>query len=83
MATATFDTHKLIRELCNADFSKKQAETVVRVLTRSQERLVTIEYLDNKLETTEHRMKADIIRWSIGLLLVQTALLLTIIPKIF
>ncbi|MBT4129263.1 MAG: DUF1640 domain-containing protein [Chloroflexi bacterium] len=82
MTTMTFDTHQLIQELCEADFTEKQAETVVRILAKSQEQLVSKEHFDNRLEATEHRIKADIIKWTVGLLLAQTALLLTILPKI-
>ena len=46
MSTVTFDTLEATRRLRDAGFDEKQAEAVVRVLSDSQNILVTREYLD-------------------------------------
>lgn len=56
MTTLTFDTLDATRRLRDAGFDEKQAESVVRVLSESQERLVTREHFDSKLESLEQRM---------------------------
>lgn len=56
MSTITFDTLEFTRKLREAGFDEKQAETVVRVLVEAQERLVTREHFDAKLEALELRL---------------------------
>lgn len=56
MSTVTFDTLEFTRRLREAGFDEKQAEAVVRVLAESQERLVTREHFDAKLEALELRL---------------------------
>ncbi len=56
MSTVTFDTLEFTRKLRDAGFDEKQAETVVRVLAESQEKLVTREHFDAKLEALELRL---------------------------
>lgn len=56
MSTVTFDTLEFTRRLREAGFDEKQAEAVVRVLAESQERLVTREYFDARLEAMELRL---------------------------
>ncbi|MCK2097265.1 CCDC90 family protein [Thauera aromatica] len=56
MSTVTFDTREFTRKLRDAGFDEKQAETVVRVLAESQEKLVTREHFDAKLEALELRL---------------------------
>jgi len=51
MSSITFDTLDATRRLRDAGFDEKQAEAVVRVLSDSQERLVTREHFDFKMET--------------------------------
>ncbi len=48
MSTLTFDTLDATRRLRDAGFDEKQAETVVRVLSDAQDRLITKD--DLKLE---------------------------------
>ena len=76
MTTVTFDTHSLIKELREADFSEKQAETVVRVLARSQERLVTVEHFDNemKLMRMEMNSRFTLQQWMLALIIAATVL---------
>jgi len=56
MGTVTFDTLEFTRKLRDAGFDEKQVETVVRVLAESQEKLVTREHFDAKLEALELRL---------------------------
>lgn len=56
MSTLTFDTLEATRRLRDAGFDEKQAETVVRVLSEAQDRLVTREHFDSKLESIELRL---------------------------
>lgn len=56
MSTITFDTLEATRKLRDAGFDEKQAEAVVRVLSDTQNQLVTREYLDGKLQTLEMRL---------------------------
>ena len=56
MSILTFDTLDATRRLREAGFDEKQAETVVRVLSDAQDRLVTREHFDAKLEAIELRL---------------------------
>jgi hypothetical protein len=56
MSTLTFDTLEATRRLRDAGFDEKQAETVVRVLADAQDKLVTREHFDTKLESMEMRL---------------------------
>ncbi len=60
MSTATFDTLEATRRLRDAGFDEKQAETAVRVIADAQERLVTREHFDAKLESMELRLTLKI-----------------------
>lgn len=71
MSTITFDTQELVRELREADFTEKQAETVVRIIAKAQDRLVTTEHFDNKHELlrVEINGKFTLLQWMVGILL--------------
>ena len=47
-----------------------------------EERLVTKEYLDLRLKEVESSIKADIIKWVAGLIIAQTAVIVTLIKLI-
>jgi hypothetical protein len=74
MTSITFDTHELIRELREADFTEKQAEAMVRVLSRSQDRLVSTEHFDSRLEVLEARIMGEIkvTRWMLAIIIAAT-----------
>lgn len=76
MASITFDTHDLVRELREADFSEKQTETLARVLSKSQESLVTTEHFDSKIEVLEARIMGEIkvTRWMLAIIIAATVL---------
>ena len=67
MSRVTFDTLEFTRKLKDAGFDEKQAETVVRVLADAQDRLVTREHFDTKIELL--RMENAHTRWMIGALI--------------
>ena len=56
MSTVTFDTLEATRRLRDAGFDEKQAEVVVRVLSDAQERIITREHFDSRLEALELRL---------------------------
>ncbi len=71
MSSVTFDTLEFTRKLRDAGFDEKQAETVVRVLADAQDRLVTREHFDTKIELM--RMENAHTRWMIGALIALSA----------
>jgi hypothetical protein len=75
MSTITFDTFEFNKTLREAGFDEKQAEALTKAhrLSIEQSALVT------KQDLTD--AKLDMLKWLIGLILGQTALLLTVLPK--
>ncbi len=67
MSILTFDTLEATRRLRDAGFDEKQAETVVRVLSDAQDRLVTSEHFDTKFESMTKDMQAMELRLTIKL----------------
>ncbi len=67
MSTVTFDTLEFTRKLREAGFDEKQAETVVRVLAESQEKLVTREHFDFRMDVLGKDMQAQELRLTIKL----------------
>ena len=67
MSTVTFDTLDFTRRLREAGFDEKQAETVVRVLSDAQDRLVTREYFDARMAVVD--AKFDKVTWMLGAVL--------------
>ena len=78
MTTITFDTQELVRELKTSGMPQEQAEAVVRTIVKSHADLATKSDIDTRLAET----KLELIKWIVGLILGQTALLLTVLPKI-
>jgi predicted RNase H-related nuclease YkuK (DUF458 family) len=78
MSAITFDTQELVRELRTAGMSQEQAEAVVRTIVKSHTDLATKSDIDTRMA----ELKLDLIKWIVGLILGQTALLLTVLPKI-
>lgn len=78
MSTVTFDTQELVSELRSSGLPQEQAEAVVRTIVKAHGETVTKNYMDLKLA----ELKVDILKWVIGLILGQTALLLTVLPKL-
>jgi len=78
MSTVTFDTQELVRELRTSGLPQEQAEAVVRTIVKSHSDLATKLDIDTRLAET----KLELIKWIVGLILGQTALLLTVLPKL-
>ena len=69
MTTITFDTLQLVEQLRSAGIPQEQAEAVVRVIAKSQDSLVTKDYLDHKLESSLAPLPSDlaVLKWMMGL----------------
>ncbi len=55
MTTITFDTLNFVQRL---EFSEEQAEVIVRVITDTQETLISNQSLDHRLSQTKLRLDA-------------------------
>ena len=98
MNTITFDTHEFIKELKNAGFSEEQAEAITRLqkqavsATLEQARhdfeldnLVTNQSLDLRIKEVELKIaetKSELIRWVVGVGLLQTTLIAALLLKL-
>jgi hypothetical protein len=76
------DTRRLVKRLVAVGFSDEQAETVTDVVRESRES--DLSNLATKADIAELRSeiaeaKADILKWVIGLLLVQGGVVVTLI----
>ncbi|MDP2751751.1 MAG: hypothetical protein Q8O31_03990 [Rhodocyclaceae bacterium] len=79
MTAITFDTLSFTRRLREAGFDERQAETVVRVLADAQDKVVTKEYLDFKLEAVMSELK--LVKWMLAL--VVAANVMPLLARIF
>ena len=82
MSTLTFDTLDATRRLRDAGFDEKQAETVVRVLSDAQVRLVTSEHFDTRMQSLDAKLEAVELRLTIKLgafLVVAVGVILTVL----
>jgi hypothetical protein len=86
MALATFDTHELVKDLKASGFTDDQAEAVTRAVQRAREfdfsDLATkadlrTEVANLRVEMTN--MKADIIKWVVGIAFAQAAMLFALL----
>lgn len=74
MTSITFDTYSHIKDLREKGFSEAQAVSVVNMIKESQEMSITS--LATKADLFE--LKADIIKWVVGMGFAQVALILTV-----
>jgi len=86
MTTITFDTQELVNELESSGFTRKQSETVVSVLKKSQGELATkddlhreIESLRNATKTDLLELKVDLVKWVGALMLAQVAVIAALV----
>ncbi|MEI6269893.1 MAG: DUF1640 domain-containing protein [Methylococcaceae bacterium] len=86
MTTITFDTQELVNELETSGFTRKQPETVVAVLKKSQSELATkddlhreIESLKNVTKTDLLELKVDLVKWVGALMLAQVAVIAALV----
>jgi len=87
MNAITFDTHEFVKTLQEAGFDSKQAEAVSRAfkIASGEAELATkrdIEALRTDMLIKLSELKADTIKWMVGLSLAQIGLLIGILLKI-
>ena len=80
MSAVTFDTHKVIKQLESAGLPPAQAEAIVAAVTAAQEGTELVTKKDVQLALAE--LRADLIKWVVGLALAQLALLIGILTKL-
>ena len=82
MTTITFDTLELVKRLEIFGIAHEQAEAIVRTISDVQDRLVTREYIDLKLQEELAPVRTDlaVLKWMIGMLF---AVSLSIALKLF
>ncbi len=77
------DTLQLYERFRAADLSDKAAKEIAEAIKDTvEERLVTKEYFDLRLKELESSVKADIIKWVAGMIIAQTAIIVTLIKFI-
>ncbi|TAN52441.1 MAG: DUF1640 domain-containing protein [Methylococcaceae bacterium] len=83
MVAITFDTHKFIRKLETAGFTRQQAEAqaeaLVEALAATSTDVVTREYLDYRLKAEAASLKVDLVKWVAGMLLAQAGLIAALV----
>lgn len=87
MATITFDTLKFVERLKAAGVSdaqaKAEAEAFAEVLnTADVATKRDLKEMESTLRRDMAELKVDLLKWVVGLLLGQTALLLTVLPRL-
>jgi hypothetical protein len=81
--TTGIDTLQLYERFRAADLPDKAAKEIAEAIKDTvEERLVTKEYLDIRLKEIESSIKADIVKWVAGMIVAQTAVLVTLIKLI-
>ena len=91
MATVTFDTHKFITLLKATGLSEQQAIEVVAVVAESHDSFETATKgdlremelrLNAQLDARISEAKADIIKWVVGLIFMQTGVIVALMLKL-
>jgi hypothetical protein len=98
MSTITFDTMQFVETLKEAGFDERQAKGLTKAIksVASDEHLATkdeartdlsilradMELLKRELKADVSSAKLDMVKWMVALILGQTALLITVLPKI-
>ena len=80
MANGTIDTLKLADKFTAAGFEEKAAHTLAETFGEfAGKQMVTREYLDYKLEAELSKVKYDLIKWLLPILLGQVAVFAVIV----
>lgn len=98
MSTITFDTHEFFKELKGVGFSEQQAEVITRLqkaaIKETLEQAKSDYHLDEittkrdlresemKLELKIAETKAELIRWVVGVGMLQTAIITALLLKL-
>lgn len=88
-----FDTHAAIKKLQKAGVPEKQAEAQVELLSRFAEKeLVTKGHFDLKMKDSDlkmeslkveiHKIKNELLKWVVALMLAQTGLIIALLKFI-
>jgi ActR/RegA family two-component response regulator len=86
---STLDTHELVKDLKAAGFNDDQAEAVTRAVAKGRD--IDLSYLATKadlansvaqLRTEMTELKADLIKWVVGIAFAQIATIVAIL-KLF
>lgn len=80
MAALTFDTHKFIKKLEASGVPSAQAEVMIEVFRESQDSAELATKTDLKLAIAD--LRADLIKWMVGLALAQFGVLIGILLKL-
>lgn len=81
--TITLDTLKLAERLTAAGFEDAKARVLAETFGElANERLVTKEYLDYKLEIELSKLKSDVFKWLVPLLFGQAALIAALVELV-
>ncbi|MCD6184413.1 MAG: DUF1640 domain-containing protein [Deltaproteobacteria bacterium] len=80
MASLTFDTFENVKRLKAVGFTEDQAAEQTKIIAELvDERLVTRQYLDERLAVLEADVTAKIIKWVAGMLVAQAAIVATLV----
>lgn len=87
MSALTFDTHEFIKTLTESGFETRQAEAVSKAFKAAsgEAELATkrdLEVMGMELTLKMAELKADTIKWMVGLSLAQLGLLIGILLKL-
>jgi hypothetical protein len=86
MSTITFDTLKFVDTLKEAGISEAQAKAQAKAIGDAIESATSLSLATKsdiqELKTDINSVKYDLLKWLIALVLGQTALLVTFLPKI-
>ena len=80
MLSRTFDTFENVKRLKAVGFTEEQAAEQTKIIAELvDERLVTRQYLDERLAVLEADVSAKIIKWVAGMLVAQAAIVATLV----
>jgi hypothetical protein len=80
MTSLAFDTFENVKRLKAVGFTEEQAAEQTKIIAELvEERLVTRQYLDERLAVLEADVTAKIIKWVAGMLVAQAAIVATLV----
>ncbi|WDN90528.1 hypothetical protein BuS5_03499 [Desulfosarcina sp. BuS5] len=80
MTSLAFDTFENVKRLKAVGFTEEQAAEQTKIIAELvEERLVTRQYLDERLAVLEADVTSKIIKWVAGMLVVQAAIVATLV----
>ena len=80
MTSLAFDTFENVKRLKAVGFTEEQAAEQTKIIAELvEERLVTRQYLDERLAVLEAGVTAKIIKWIAGMLVAQAAIVATLV----